>query len=364
MESSNNNVIVERTRYKYVHIDSQHRLAEENKTRFTVMLGGHPIKNVKRVGVKQFTMANSVFNIRTDNNRLYWAEFWKSQSSSAVQFKEFAITIPTGRYSMDDLKTEINQQIAAMSNHRVASELPLTITFDQNPKNYKTEITLTQSTGLKWFVPLKTARIFNADRTAAVRVGNSGRLWEELGFALDQMISPNDLQNYANLFVAPNDPDDATVYPLFKASSIGSKLTSKHSATIENLNGIYITSDTLTNGNTYETRINPTNGHNDAVPQNILEWVQFDAPTYAYIHYNANIIHWHYLNEKTINSFDIQLRTAYGDLMDVESVHRYNLVLVFETVEHDEVTAEFIRQYNQEGYDLAHKPDRILRIKK
>ena len=102
-----NNIQIERTRYKYVHIDSQHRLAEENQTKYTVMLGGHPIKNVKRVGVKQFTMANSMFNIRNDNNRLYWAEFWKAQAGSAVQLKEFSITIPTGRYTMESLTAEM-----------------------------------------------------------------------------------------------------------------------------------------------------------------------------------------------------------------------------------------------------------------
>ena len=370
MEESGTSVM-ERTRYKYVHIDSQHRLAEENQTKYTVMLGGHPIKNVKRVGVKQFTVANSVFNIRKDNNKLFWAEFWKSTTTSAAQYKTFSIEIPTGRYTMNDLTAEINARIAGMSSHMVVAEASLTMVFNQNTNNFKTEITVTQSSGSKWFVPLKENRVYRAEEengvpTSAIsriRVGNSGRLWEELGFTTNQMITPSNIEVFAAAFPGSADPDDATVYPLFKASRTGTTNISKHAATLENLNGLYLTSDTLTNGNTYETRINTTNGHNDAVPKNILEWVQFDQPTYSYIHYNANIIHWHYLNEKTINSFDIQLRTANGDLMNAEDVHRYNLVLVFETVEHDEVSAQFIRQYNQEGYDLAHRPDRIIRIK-
>ena len=39
--------------------------------------------------------------------------------------------------------------------------------------------------------------------------------------------------------------------------------------------------------------------------------------------------------------------------------NKFNLVLVFETIEVDEISAEYIKQYNDEGYRIAHTKDRI-----
>ena len=96
-----------------------------------------------------------------------------------------------------------------------------------------------------------------------------------------------------------------------------------------------------------------------AVPVNVLEWVQFDQPRYSTVHYNAQMMHWHYLNQHTIHEFDIELRDSEGSLLDFDEINRFSIVLVFETVEIDEVPADFIKQYNKEGYDLAHAPERI-----
>ena len=44
--------------------------------------------------------------------------------------------------------------------------------------------------------------------------------------------------------------------------------------TIENIQGLYLTSDALSSGSTYQT--NDTNGHLQAKPYNILEFIQFN----------------------------------------------------------------------------------------
>ena len=75
--------------------------------------------------------------------------------------------------------------------------------------------------------------------------------------------------------------------------------------------------------------------------------------------HSASILHWHYLNKTSIHEFDIQLRNQSGKLFDFDEINKFNLVLVFETVEVDEISADFIKQYNDEGYRIAHTRDRI-----
>ena len=131
-------------------------------------------------------------------------------------------------------------------------------------------------------------------------------------------------------------------------------------ATIESPAGIYLTSDTLTSGGTYETRTHPDSLHLDAVPQAILEFIQFDQSRYSWIHYNSSMPHYHYLNDTNITDIDIQLRSENGTVLTHSEVGEYNLVLVFECLVEDEYSPEFIKAYNQYGYDLAHTPERVV----
>ena len=50
----------------------------------------------------------------------------------------------------------------------------------------------------------------------------------------------------------------------------------------------------------------------------------------------------------SIHEFDIQLRNQSGKLFDFDEINKFNLVLVFETVEVDEISPDFIKQYNDE----------------
>ena len=46
-------------------------------------------------------------------------------------------------------------------------------------------------------------------------------------------------------------------------------------------------------------------------------------------------------------------------MFDFDEINKFNLVLVFEAVEVDEISSDFIKQYNDEGYGIAHTRDRI-----
>ena len=341
-------VYMEKTRLKYVHLDSHHRNDEgHNESKFKVFMGGHPIKNVKRVAVKQFTCANTIFNVRKDNNTLNWYESYRDLND-LYQTALRTVTIPVGTYSTFTLIEAINNQIKANENsHIFGSENPLSIQFSLNPidENY------TVNVEVSW-MKQEDETAFKQFAIGAIDFGVTANLWDAMGFTRNQQVSYVEKTAFMAGHVADNDVfHDVTEIPL--------KITGLHPSTFEAEMGVYLTSNTLTNGNTYETKRNQVTGVCNAVPVNVLEWVQFDQPRYSTVHYNAQMMHWHYLNQHTIHEFDIELRDSEGSLLDFDEINRFSIVLVFETVEIDEVPADFIKQYNKEGYDLAHAPERI-----
>ena len=55
----------------------------------------------------------------------------------------------------------------------------------------------------------------------------------------------------------------------------------------------------------------------------------------------------------------LQVRSENGTTFNHNEIGEYNIVLVFECVVEDEFSAEYIKQYNKEGYNLAHTPERF-----
>lgn len=358
-----------KTRTKYLHISSKHRLNTVNDKASIKVHLGQPIKNVYRVAVKSFSMANAMFNIRSGENKLEWAEFYFPQGNYALvpEHRIFSITIPTGYYAAEDLCTTINALISAMpaADHIVSSdagELPLLMSFSQDQDGYFIKVSTALDagdTGVKYFSPLQT----------------QNTIWRMLGFTEKQVVNTlkrkketnyDDIKNEV-LDVANNVAGDFYTYidAHHQAGGYGSPtiFQSNLPTTIESPNGIYLTSDTLTTGGTYETRTHPDSLHLDAMPQAILEFIQFDKGRYSWIHYNASLPHYHYLNDTTLHDIDIQLRSENGVVLTHSEVGEYNLVIVFETVVEDEYSAEFIKAYNRYGYDLAHTPERITTFK-
>lgn len=341
-----------KTRTRYLHINSKHRLDTNSTDNADLKVHLHqPIKNVSKVAVKSFTMGNSFFNIRSGENTLNWVENYAQVGSSNYVGKEFSITIPRGYYTAEKLCVVINNLITAMPAHSVLDEAPLTIVFSQDADNYHINLAISTTTGDgdKWFSP----------------VNESNSIWKLLGFVNGQIINKmkrkaKELDDIANVL-----PNPSSAYPyvnaLFQAGTTGTP--SQHRgvlpATIESPSGIYLTSETLTSGGTYETRTNPDSHQLEAIPQSILEFVQFDQSRFSWIHYNSPMPHWHHLNDTSLHDLDIQVRSENGTIFNHNEIGEYNLVLVFECVVENEFSAEYIKQYNKEGYDLAHTPDRF-----
>ena len=334
MESGNS---TESTRLKYLHFNSTNSVYDDKNSLYHINLTGHSLKNVKRVGVKQFSTANSVFNITESNNILAWYECYYASAGAVVQRKPFNIIVPVGKYTVATLIVELNRLLVIIPEHKFAGERELTINFEQVEATFLVKLTLTQPTGFKYFLPI------------------AGQIWRDLGFHDDaQTVSLKD-------FPKVDPVRNLRAHTVILATPEGREFTANHAPTLENIDGLYLVSKNLTNGNTYECRLNSQTNTVNAVPCDILEWIAFDGPSYSYIHYNPNYIHWHYLNHHTLNEIDIGLYKNDLKTPLKKGEHApFNLVLVFETVLHDEYTAAFSKQYVQEGYDMAHKKDKII----
>jgi len=297
-------------------------------------------------------MGNSGFNIRSGENTLNWVEHYASLGKDVYNTKEFSITIPTGYYTAEELCSAINSLILAMSSHSVVDEAPLNILLSQDGDNYHIILTIGRAEtddGDKFFCP----------------VNERSSIWKLLGFVNGQIINKlkrkaKELEDVASVLPEPS-PSYPYIGALFRAGTYGTPLRHRGMlpTTIESPSGIYLTSETLTSGGTYETRTNPDSHQLEAVPQSILEFIQFDKSRYSWIHYNASMPHWHHLNDTSLHDIDVQVRSENGTIFNHNEIGEYNLVLVFECVVEEEFSAEYIKQYNREGYNLAHTPERF-----
>lgn len=349
-----------KTRTRYVHISSKHRLAHTDEKADLKVHFSQPINNVVRMAVKQFSMANASFNIITGENKLQWVEFWSSTAfSGSYLSKTFEITIPVGYYTAAALATTINTLITAIPNHKVQSvdpgETSLGMVFSQDQTNYNINVSLTYGgTGSKYMAP---------------RNGKNN-LWKLLGFSETQVlnimkrkirgINDTDEPNFSDIL---GGLPSTSAYPsvvLAGTSGTPFVLSGVFPATIESPEGMFITSETLTTGGTYETRINQDTLHMEAFPTSILEFIHYNSDRFSWIHYNTSTPHYHYLNKTSIHELDIQLRSANMTILSHKEIGEYNMVLVFECLAEPEFGPKFIKEWNDEGYRMAHEKERVI----
>jgi len=342
------------TRLRYVHINSRDRLGQNDANDLAdLKIHFHqPIKNALRCCVKQFSIANHMFNIRSGENKLTWVEYYAPSGSTYAQ-KEFQIQIPVGWYNVADLCNEINNQIVAMTGHVVTldgNETPLQITFSQELSSFRIKIALNGGLNDKWFSP----------------VLKKGSIWKHLGFTDNQMFHDEKLFDLvADILEVGRQLDYGTQDDydyVFEAGQSSNTFEYKGTlpATIESPHGLFITSDALTSGDTYESRVNPNGLYLEAVPSRILHFVQFNSGRYSYVHYDASSqSHWNHLNNTSLHDIDIQLRSENGTILSHKECGEYNLVLTFECLVEPEFSSEAIEAYNTEAYRKEHVPQRF-----
>ena len=339
----------QRVRTRYVHINSKHRqVTADDLAKMNIHLNV-PMKNVLRCAVKSFTIANSMPNILDGENTLSWIELYKPLGSSNWSNKSFSIDIPPGYYTTEELLTVINYQIASLSTaeHQVIDEQPLGITFSQHNDNYTVSADFVHSgDGVKYFLPFF--------------LGEGEPIWSKLGFSDSQIFNSKkhgNIEEGIDLVVA-DISSGGLVMKLNPAEQF--QVVSHNPATLENPGGMYIVSEKLTSGSTYETRINPTSKHTEARPQSILEWINFDVGRYFWIQHKPPVLHYHYLDGAEVRDFDISIESQSRRLLSFkEGIGEFNLVLVFETLDVQEYTPEFNQKYNARGYDIMHEPQSI-----
>tara|TARA_Y100000401_G_scaffold115361_1_gene118955 strand:+ start:137 stop:1207 length:1071 start_codon:yes stop_codon:yes gene_type:complete len=346
---------------KYVHISSDHRFDQEHDEARIKVHMHTPIKNVHSVAVKQFSIANAMENIRSGEQTLKWLEAYLPQGGTEATARMFSVDIPTGYYSAADLCTAINSAISNLPTRKCSddpNETDSVVTFLANSSTYQIEVSLSNqgagTQGNKYFQPITSP----------------STLWKRLGFSEEQMVSgkkrraaSQDIGEDDMLIDNAEEAVEYQVLPpaLFQmGNGTPTTLTSKFPYTIESDDGIYLCSHELTRGGgTFESSVNQDNLHVVARPVDILEWIQFDQARYSHVHYNTNTPHFHYMNDVSVSDFEVSLRSSAGRPLKINECGHFSLVLMFETISHDEISAEFIKQYNDEGYALAHKKDYV-----
>lgn len=352
------------TKFEYLHVSSLNREHNpDNDAVLNINLSGHSIKHIKNVAVKSFSINNSFFNITTNRNKMNFV-LTKVKTDNTFESKLFTITLPLGYFENKQLidntggvNTGILNQLLAdargVHGFKVGGEINShTISLSYDPDTFKVSLIGVAGSGSSFsdiqITPLRT----------------SGEdIWNALGFTADQTVpyilyvidntithSSNGV--YANqtyTFHRDNDTAETKLIPILQANQ---------SSSIENIQGIYLTSRSLVLGGTYESSF--TNGHILAKPTNILEFVQFDNSHYSTISYKPDVLQQHYLNGKEINHIDIGITNTQGQLYKWNEIGHFHLVLVFECFIQDEISAQFIKLYNEEGYQKAHTPDKIM----
>ena len=354
------------TTNQYLHISSRHRLDTGNDDAVVKVHLPKPIKNCVRCCVKQFTIANHLFNVRKGENILRWAEFYKPEVGNPLGddkylYKEFAISMPPKYYTAKEICTKVNELVGALSNHRVTSdtnETPLQLTFsqirpastsvsDEVEDDYHIKLELASSApGVKYFAPIQK--------------GTS--IWRHLGFAEGQVINSVKRVKVELDDIAENLLGLQTTYVYYRALTfVGStaEVLSAFPSVIESPPGLYLTSDELTSGETMETRVNQNSLFCEGVSSNILEFIQFDLGRYSYIHKDYVMPHWHGLHKKDLHEVTIQLRSEEGTLLSFAEVGDFNLVLNFECAVVNDVSPQQVKAYSAEGYRLGHLPDAV-----
>jgi len=347
------------TKFKYLHVNSSMRSKSGNTddAKIVINMSGHDIRDVKNVAVKQFTINNSSFNITSHKDTLKFA-ISRKKVDGAVDYKTFTIKIPNCYYQSKDLighSTEgptsvINSLILEIEDKKVKTEgINFSVVLNQDPVTFLVDVKATIGSinaGDWWFAPLKRKHETNDG------------LWLDLGFDASHLTDEAELSVPS---LEPNLTFDGTpgFYKMYTSyPDASTTYVAENPTTIENIQGLYLTSDALSSGSTYQT--NDNNGHLEAKPCNILEFIQFDKEHYSSISYKPEHLHYHYLNGKALNQIDIGITNHDGNLYKWNEIGRFHLVLVFEVELTDEISKEFIKLYNQEGYEKAHTADKLI----
>jgi len=312
------------TKFQYLHVNSSMRSKSANgeDAKLEINMSGHEMKDVKSVAVKQFTINNSSFNITSHKDTLKFA-IVRKKTDGTIDYKRFTLKIPNGYYQSVDLignSTEgptsvINSLILEIEDKKVKTESSnFSVVFNQDPSTYRVSIKATIGSGNAgdwWFVPVKS------------RNDTNDGLWLDLGFDASHLTDERDLSvSYLeeNLtYPTPGFYEMYTSYPDGSTTYIAANPT-----IIENVQGLYLTSDALSSGSTYQT--NNNNGHLQAKPCNILEFIQFDKEDYSTISYQPQHLHYHYINGKSLNQIDIGLTNHDGQLYKWNEIGRFHLI--------------------------------------
>lgn len=349
------------TKFEYLHVsslDREHANADADAV-LNINMSGHAIKHIKNVAVKSFSINNSFFNITTYRNKLNFV-LTKTLTGGTFESRLFIITLPLGYFENKQLIDNTGGVNGGILNVLLGQEVfkvgtetnQHTITMKYNPDTFKISLTGVAGVGSSFssiaITPLRT-------------VGED--LWNAFGFTQDQTVPLSDYLADNTITHSATGIYAAQTYQFYASTATAGEkaipiVEANQSTSMENIQGMYLTSRSLVLGGTYES--NFTNGYILAQSTNILEFIQFDQAHYNTISYKPDVLHQHYLNGKDINHIDIGITNTLGQLYKWREIGHFHLVLVFECFIQDEISAQFIKLYNEEGYQKGHTADQIM----
>ena len=285
-------------KFQYLHVNSSMRSKSGSNgedAKLEINMSGHEIKDIKSVALKPFTIKNSSFNITSHKYTLKFA-IVRRKTDGTIDYKRFTLKIPNGYYQSVDLigtsnegpTSIINALILAIEDRKVMNTFRVSIKATVGSGN----------TGDWWFVPVQS------------RNDTNDGLWLDFAFDSSHLTYERELSvSYLEENLTYPTPG---LYEMYTSYSAGeTTYSAANPTTIEHIQGLYLTSDALSSGSTYQT--NNNNGHLQAKPCNILEFIQFDKEHYSTISYQPQHLHYHYLNGKSLNQIDIGLTNHDGN---------------------------------------------------
>ncbi len=386
--------------HRFIHVNSRHIEFNNSRTDFTIYLT-NPIKNVKQVALKSFSVPNTANNI-APNHPFSWVEAWYDDvgtTAANIHYRQYtsAINVPViGEdavyLSSNDLATAMviamggdasstnatNRKFDMTQNLGVGEDSQIySMVWDSI--SYKTTVTTQYSgataPGYKWWAP-----VYSPDQ-------NHVNLWNMLGYEQDQLLElPAQQIETGQFFTGVTLTDDsfkltmrlgipgqplstallqvaggATVTNAMRQEfkpfvSAGEGNLSKNISVTDNPIGYFITSD-LTDNSALETHRQIQK--NVAVPTNILEWILNTSGRNTYLHYTPDMISWHRLHQPQIAQFTIKVLNYEGRNLPHDMIRDFQMVLVVEVEEELDYHEEVVRKQQRSAYREMHDPDVI-----
>lgn len=361
---------------KYVHIDSRSRMNHETKTNFKVKLP-HGFAEASKVAVKSFSIANSFWNMT--GRKMKWCEFYNNGTQTVPNW-DMAIFEGDLTFKMDgEFKIDIepyleNDQLAThiQSVFDRGTEKASVVRYKFEDQNWNTTIIATKvndnqtnrsTLTVQYNTDTYKFKLTPGSNTTKEHLfalyhdeGEKNSIWELMGYDTNKLFTKDAMNRLFNELQAQTIGYDVNIRNNSKTkflkeirnTSPNRGLVGSHVSHHENhMIEVNICSDSL-------GRDGYLNKNGLISSTNILETVTNNASKFSWLHHQPTQLHYHTLDHRIGQTFDIQLFDNNNNMIDPDSCGDFKLVLIFQIIEEIEFNIQDMKRYNAIGYELGH----------